>query len=305
MFPLPVIGIPCCTRSVQEVYNLKFHMSPNDCSTAIIRMAKCFPVLLPAIGDTLDKDPMLPEDIVEGLDGILLPGSPSNVNPTYYDEKPYSESVLYDSLRDSTTFPLIRAAIKQNVPLLGICRGFQELNVALGGTLYQNVEAQHPGSFKHYDYNATIEGSPFIHRHDVRLTEVGILYRIAKKAGARQKIEDAKNGRVYSDFTGDVSVSSIHHQGIKEVAEGLFVEARAKDGLVEAVSVGYSKTFAVGVQWHPERYWRNDTFSRQLFKEFGDAARKRHRARTFRRVGDVSGIINEGGVVRGRGKPIV
>lgn len=300
MFPLPVIGIPCCTRSVSEVYGLKFHMSPNDCSTAVVRLAKCFPVLLPAIGETIDKNPMLPEEIVEGLDGILLPGSPSNVNPAFYDESPYSsECAIYDPQRDSTTFPIIRAAIKQNVPLLGICRGYQEMNVALGGTLYQNVETQHPGSDKHYDYNPVVEGSPFTHRHDVRLTEVGQLYQIARRAGAMQRVRDKDAEITNSEFTGSVSVSSVHHQGIKTVADGLFVEARSKDGLVEAVSVGYSNTFAIGVQWHPERFWRNDTFSRQLFKEFGDAARKRRRQRKMKLTTEASGLINDNGVSKG------
>lgn len=288
MFQLPVIGIPCSSRIIEEVSGLLFHVSPVSCSNAITHLSGCFPILLPAIGDTLTKDPLLPEDIVDGLDGLLLPGCPSNIDPWYYGEAPIPERYTVDALRDSTTLPIIRQAVKRHVPILGICRGHQELNVALGGKLYQDIETQHPTDITHYKYIPDLNDSPFANTHDVKLTEVGLLYNIAQRAHEKEKIR-YKN-KVHKEFNGIVPVSSVHYQAVKEVAEGVFVEARSKDGIIEATSVSYTDTFTVGVQWHPEQLWKNNMFYRQLFKAFGDAARKRHKMRKSQKHGD-AGLI--------------
>ena len=128
---LPFIGIPCCLRTIHE---RPFHTVSERYPSAIIDAAGCLPILIPSIGPKIDCGALL-----DGLDGLLLTGSPSNVEPSHYGGPPSQEGTLHDPDRDATTLPLIREAVRRDMPILAICRGIQELNVALGGTLHQRI----------------------------------------------------------------------------------------------------------------------------------------------------------------------
>ncbi len=197
------------------------------------------------------------ETLLDRLDGIILTGSRSNVQPTLYDGPPHAEGTPEDPARDGITLPLIRAAIARGVPLLAICRGFQELNVALGGSLHQRLQDL-PDRI---DHSTPMQPSARVRQskaHGIRVVSGGWLHRLA---GAT-----------------DIAVNSLHNQGIDRLAPGLVVEGVAPDGTIEAVRVVASQAgpaigYAVGVQWHPEYDWRTEPVSRAIFEHFGDAVR--------------------------------
>jgi putative glutamine amidotransferase len=181
-----------------------------------------------------------------------LTGSPSNVAPNLYGGPAPREGVLQDVRRDATTLPLIKHIVARGLPLLAVCRGFQELNVAYGGTLFQHLEEQ-PGRFDHREDKHAPLDVQYAPVHDVHLTPGGRLEAIAGLP--------------------TIKVNSLHGQGVDKVGDGLAVEAVAPDGTVEGLRVRNANTFALGVQWHPEwRFWEND-FSKALFAAFGQALR--------------------------------
>ncbi len=246
----PLVGIPACARMMGAH---PFHVTGDKYIRAVSDGAGALPLLVPALGDGLDI-----MDLVARLDGILVTGSASNVEPHRYGGPPSAEGTLHDPARDATTLPLIRAALAAGVPLLGICRGFQELNVALGGTLHQRVHEVAGLSDHREDTTAPLEVQ-YGPAHPVRLAPGGVLARLAG--------------------SGEVRVNSVHGQGIDRLAPGLAVEATAPDGLVEAVRVEAAPAFALAVQWHPEwRFWE-DPVSTALFAAFGAAAAERARRR--------------------------
>jgi putative glutamine amidotransferase len=245
----PVIGI---TADRRMLGNHPFHQAGEKYITAVAEAAGGIPVLLPALGDSLD-----PVEILERLDGIVLPGSPSNVEPRRYAGSPSAPGTLHDPQRDATTLTLIPRAVELGVPLLGICRGFQEMNVAFGGTLLQRVH-EVPGHMDHRDDESAELDIQYGPAHDVRL-EPGGLFR--KLAGA-----------------DEIRVNSLHWQGVERLGKDLVIEARAPDGLIEGFQVRNSR-FAVAVQWHPEWRAMSNPFSRALFAAFGDASRERAQTR--------------------------
>ena len=202
-------------------------------------------MLLPVLEDPIDAD-----EVVDTVDGILLTGSPSNVAPKLYGGPAPRAGVLQDERRDATTMPLIKRIVERGVPLLALCRGFQELNVAYGGTLHQHVE-EVAGRFDHREDKNQPLDVQYAPVHDVHLTPGG---RLEMLAG-----------------TSSIKVNSLHSQGIDRLGAGLAVESVAPDGQVEGVRVREAKGFAIGVQWHPEwRFWESD-FSKALFAAFGAA----------------------------------
>ena len=215
--------------------------------------AGLLPLLLPALGEALAAD-----DVLARLDGLLLTGSLSNVEPHRYGGDPSPPGTLHDPARDATTLPLVARAIAAGVPLLGICRGFQEMNVALGGTLWQEVHAQGGLSVHHEDLSQPLDVQ-YGPAHEVLLAEGGVLRGLQRQAR--------------------LTVNSLHHQGIRVLAPGARVEATAPDGLVEAFSIPAAPALALAVQWHPEWKPEGNAFSRALFDEFGRAARARVLAR--------------------------
>jgi len=240
----PVVGIPCDHRMIGPH---PFHAVGEKYIAAVRDGAGAIPLLIPVL-----ENPIALEEILTVVDGIFLTGSPSNVAPSNYGGPAPREGVLQDQRRDVTTLPLIRQIVEAGKPLFAVCRGFQEFNVAYGGTLHQHVQ-EVPGRFDHReDKNAALDVQ-YAPAHDVELTRGGLLERIAG--------------------TRSVKVNSLHAQGVDRLADGLVVEAVAADGTVEAIRVANARTFALGVQWHPEWKFRENAFSTGLFEAFGQSLR--------------------------------
>lgn len=253
--PKPLVGVPACVR---EFDGNPFHSAGDKYLRAVSEAAGGLPMVIPAFGEVFDL-----AGLVSRLDGLLLTGSPSNVHPTHYGTEPTPEAEPHDEERDATTLPLIRLAIEQGVPLLAICRGMQELNVALGGTLHARVH-ELAGRIDHRAPQHQDTDVRYGPRHKVSLTPGGQMERLAG--------------------TGEIEVNSLHGQAIDRIAESLSVEAIAPDGTIEAVSVKNARNFALGVQWHPEYRALENPFSTRLFAAFGEAARARIQARARDRL---------------------
>jgi len=221
------------------------HAASDTYVRATDQVVHAVPVLIPANGDKTDV-----ETLLDRLDGIILTGSRSNVQPSLYGGPPHPEGIPEDPARDGAILPLIRAAITRGVPLLAICRGFQELNVALGGTLHQRLQDL-PDRI---DHSTPMQPSAKVRQgkaHTIRIVPGSWLHRVA---GAPQ-----------------IAVNSLHNQGIDRMAPGLVAEGVAPDGQIEAVRVVNAPGFAVGIQWHPEYDWEADAVSRRIFEAFGEA----------------------------------
>jgi putative glutamine amidotransferase len=215
---------------------------------AVVVGAGCAPLVLPALGTALDLDAML-----DVCDGVMLTGAASNVHPSHYAQQVLDPALPQDLQRDATTLPLIRAALARGIPLLAICRGFQEMNVALGGTLHQAVQ-QVEGKMDHRENPHAPLDVQYGPAHAITLEKGGLLQAILKGAIATQ-------------------VNSLHGQGIDRLAPGLQIEARAPDGLVEAFSVRSAPGFSLALQWHPEWRLSENADSIHMFGAFGDACR--------------------------------
>jgi putative glutamine amidotransferase len=245
----PVVGIPCCLKQLD---GHPFQAVGEKYVVAVSEGAGCTPFLIPSLPNPLALDAVL-----DRVDGLLITGSPSNVEPRHYSGPPSRPGTLHDPQRDALTLPLLRAAIDRGIPFLAICRGFQELNVALGGTLHQHLE-EIPGRMDHRG-GSDVPAEAYRPKHTVALVPGG---RFAAIGGV-----------------AEITVNSVHGQGIDRLAPGLVVEGTAPDGTIEAVRVADATAFALAVQWHPEwRYWE-DAFSTALFRAFGAAVRTRAEAR--------------------------
>jgi putative glutamine amidotransferase len=242
----PLIGIPADRRMVGDH---AFHMVGEKYARAVMEAAGAVPLLIPALAEELGFD-----ELLERLDGLVFTGSPSNVEPHRYEGPPSEPGTLHDPARDATTLPLIRKAVAAGVPVLGICRGFQEMNVAFGGTLHQKLH-EVPGHLDHRDDTAQPLDVQYGPAHEVTLEPGGMLRLLT---GAER-----------------IRVNSLHSQGIDRLGAELAVEARAPDGVIEAFRVRAARRFAVAVQWHPEWKAMANPFSRALFAAFGQASRER------------------------------
>lgn len=240
----PVIGVPADRRMVDPH---PFHMAGEKYVQAIVDGSDGLPFIIPALGDPLDVD-----DIIAHVDGILLTGSPSNIEPYHYEGQPSEPGTWHDPHRDALTLPLAKRALEEGVPLLAVCRGHQELNVALGGTLHQKVH-EVPGYAMHSENPEDPLDVQYGPSHNINLVEGGLLHGLA---GAEK-----------------VMVNSLHSQGVAKLADGVSIEAIADDGLVEAFVVDSAPGFALSVQWHPEWQVRLNEFSTAIFGTFGDACR--------------------------------
>lgn len=219
------------------------HQVNDEYIEAIRCGAGAFPLLIPSTGTPLD-----PTEILAQVDGLLFTGAPSNVAPIYYGAlaRPGTEM---DEIRDATALPLLRAAVQTGKPLLAICRGFQELNVALGGTLHQHVH-EIPGRLDHREPPDVSRDMEYAPAHPIAIVPDGLLARLSGQTQGK--------------------VNSLHHQGIDRLAPGLRCEAHAPDGQIEAVSYPGAPGFLLGVQWHPEWAFAQDRLSRAIFRAFGD-----------------------------------
>ncbi|WP_119460576.1 gamma-glutamyl-gamma-aminobutyrate hydrolase family protein [Rhodospirillaceae bacterium SYSU D60014] len=250
----PLIGVSAC---VKQVEGASFHSVGEKYVAAVALGAGGLPVMIPALGESYD----IP-DLVERLDGLFVTGSLSNVAAHLYDGPQDRPASPQDPARDATTLPLIRAALTAGLPIFAVCRGLQELNVALGGTLEQQLHVRE-GRLDHRAPQDVPYEEKYGPQHTVSLTPDGL---IAKLVGSTR-----------------IEVNSLHWQGIDRLADGLVVEGVAPDGVVEAVRVVTAKSFALGVQWHPEYRVLENPVSRALFAAFGAAARERARLRAARR----------------------
>ncbi|MBS9722475.1 gamma-glutamyl-gamma-aminobutyrate hydrolase family protein [Tianweitania sp. BSSL-BM11] len=241
---LPMIAVPTDKRDFD---GYTWHAAPHQYLEAAMSVSGVMPVLVPAFGDRLDIDALL-----DRVDGVMITGSKSNVHPTLYGQEATEANGPYDPDRDATSLPLIRRAIERGIPLLAICRGIQEMNVAMGGSLATEIQ-ERDGSM---DHRAPESEDPD-HRFAIR------------------QAVTIKPGSCLADLFGDgeIQINSLHRQAVDRLGERLQVEAVAPDNTVEAVSVRDAKAFAVGVQWHPEYWAASDETSAKLFRAFGDAVR--------------------------------
>jgi putative glutamine amidotransferase len=232
-----VVGVPACTKLISGYIQ---HATPARYGAALMAAADAIPLLIPPEGEAMLS-------ILDRLDGLLFDGSPSNVAPLRYGADFDATPDDHDPARDATTLPMIRAVLERGMPLLCICRGMQELNVALGGSLHQEIHKL-PGRMDHRAGEGSRE-QLFRPKHFVELS------------GAMARISGADK----------IEVNSLHGQGIDQLADGLTVEAVAPDGTIEAVRVLEAGNFAIGVQWHPEWEVSHYADRQRLFAAFGAA----------------------------------
>ena len=245
MASLPLVGLP---TDHKQIGAHPFLAVGEKYVRAVVDGAGAMPLLLPTL------EPPLPlREFLQGVDGILLTGSVSNIEPRHYSDESSYEGNLLDPRRDATNLPLIPLAVDMGVPVLAICRGFQEVNVAFGGTLYQKVHEQ-PGFMDHRERLDDPLDVQYGLAHDIALTPDGLLARLA--GGQRQR------------------VNSLHGQGVRTLGRDLIVEATAPDGLIEAFRYD-GPEFLLGVQWHPEWKVRDNAFYLAIFEAFGEACRVR------------------------------
>ncbi|MEP3430520.1 MAG: gamma-glutamyl-gamma-aminobutyrate hydrolase family protein [Roseibium sp.] len=235
------------TADVKSIDGFNWHAVISTYLQAIVKGSDAVPMILPALGADLDLDAALDQ-----VDGVLATGSRSNVNPQLYGQDPIEANGPYDPDRDSTTLPLLKRAMERGIPIFAICRGMQELNVALGGSLLteiQNLE----GRNDHRPPTSDRQDERFRIAHPVEITTGGTLETIL---GAEP-----------------FEVNSLHRQALGDLGNGLIIEAQAEDGTIEAVSVKDSPGYLLATQWHPEYWVMTDGPSKKLFGAFGDAAR--------------------------------
>jgi putative glutamine amidotransferase len=238
----PVVVIPACTKMIDGDI---FEAVGRKYAVAVAEVAECQPLLVPVGAGATDIGAVL-----EIADAILLSGSRSNVAPDFYSQEPPVMPDRLDPMRDAVTLPLIRAAIERRVPLFAICRGFQELNVALGGTLFQEVHTVNG----HKDHRP---------RYELPMDEMyGPVHPVSLSGKLKEWVGADR-----------IMVNSLHMQGISRLAEGLRPEAYAEDGLIEAARGPDDEAFCLGVQWHPEFGAKANPVSTSLFRRFGAAAR--------------------------------
>jgi putative glutamine amidotransferase len=241
----PLVGVPACARINND---WPVHSTVDKYVRAVVDGSGALPMLIPALGGLIDA-----EDLAARLDGLFLTGSPSNVEPRQYGGGEDLSAPPHDPMRDDAILPLIRACVRRGVPVFGVCRGLQEMNVAFGGTLHPRVHDV-AGKMDHRGGPGTVEDK-YRMKHTVRFTPGGVMERIAGKP--------------------EVMVNSLHGQGIDRLAAGLVVEGVAPDGMIEAVRVADAPAFALTVQWHPEYKFWEDPLSIALFAAFGQALTER------------------------------
>lgn len=242
---IPVVGIIGNFHLINDEYPA-FACGRMNCEAAA-RVAGALPLIVPSDPDMADR-----ERLMDVCDGFIFTGGRPNVHPEEYGEEPTDKHGTFDRARDRLTLPLIRDCVDRGQPILAICRGFQELNVAMGGSLYPEIR-ELPGRMNHrMPPDGTLE-EKFALRHDVTFLEGGVFHRLMGSPVVR--------------------TNTLHGQGIKEKGERIVIDGRADDGTPEAIYVEGAAGFALGVQWHAEYRANEDPVSRRLFEAFGQALR--------------------------------
>lgn len=253
----PVIGVIGNTRLVESRFPAQLVGDNN--LRAITEVANALPLMFAGSPSLTDI-----QDLLDTVDGVLLTGARANVHPSHFNTEPHPKHEPYDEDRDAVALPLIRACVARGLPILGICRGFQEMNVAAGGSLHPEIR-ELPGRMNHRmprlengEIHPDLE-VVFADRHDVRLVPGGTFARI---------------------FGRDViRVNSLHGQGVLELGERVVAEGIAEDGTIEAIRFKDAREFALGVQWHAEHDPQTNPVNRALFQAFGDAVRRHRNSR--------------------------
>jgi putative glutamine amidotransferase len=241
----PIVGIIGNAYLINDQYPA--HAGGTINTEAVAEVSECLPLLVPA-----DPRFLSVEELMETCDGFLLTGGRPNVHPEEYGEEATEAHGAFDRARDAITLPLVRACVERGQPFFGICRGFQEVNVAMGGTLYPEIRDL-PGRMNHrMPPDGTME-EKFALRHAVKLARGGVFHRLF---GAEE-----------------VMTNTLHGQGIKTPGKRIVIEGHAPDGTPEAIHIDGAPGFTLSVQWHPEWDAANDPVSRPLFRAFGDAVR--------------------------------
>lgn len=241
----PVVGIVSNSHLLNDTYKVHAGGAMNSC--AVAEVAEALPLMIPA-------DPRIVRvaDLLAACDGFLLTGGRPNVHPAEYGEEPTEAHGAFDRCRDAVALQIVRACVERGQPLFGICRGFQEVNVAMGGTLHPEIRDL-PGRMNHrMPPDGTLD-EKFALRHKVTFTEGGPFHRLL---GARE-----------------VMTNSLHGQGIKAPGARVAIDGWAPDGTEEALYVRDAPGFTLAVQWHPEYHAASDPVSRPLFRAFGAAVR--------------------------------
>ena len=246
----PLVGLPSDTY---EKDGFAFHSLGDKYARALFDVSHVLPVMIPSMYDAADLD-----ELLGSFNGILMTGAVSNVHPPHYGEDESTDHEPYDHKRDALTLKLIRAVVDRGMPLFCICRGFQELNVVMGGSLETELQ-RGEGRLDHRAPKSDDTDVRYAPRHPVSITKGGFLERTLGKS--------------------QTQVNTIHRQGIKKLGSNLVVEAVAPDGIIEAVSIKGAKSFAFGTQWHPEYKAQQNPDSVKLFTAFGDAVRAYARSR--------------------------
>jgi putative glutamine amidotransferase len=241
----PIVGVVSDRR---DINGWSYHLVGDKYLQALAGGAGVYPVMLPSFESGFDIT-----EIFDQIDGLFLTGSPSNILPEHYQGTPSREGTWHDPERDVAAFALIPRVIESGMPLLAACRGLQELNVAMGGTLHQLVH-EVPGYRVHKENPDDSMEDMYAPSHPVKFTAGGLLESIT---GVQ-----------------DTMVNSLHSQGIDRLGKGLSVEARADDGLIEAFVLEDAAGFNLAVQWHPEWQYQENPVSNAIFTAFGGACRK-------------------------------
>jgi len=239
----PRVGIIGNSFLINDQYPA--HAGGTMNSEAVAEVAGCMPLLIPS-----DPRFLSVEELLESFDGFLLTGGRPNVHPQEYGEPETEAHGAFDRARDAIALPLVRACVERGLPFFGICRGFQEVNVAMGGTLYPEIRDL-PGRMNHrMPPDGSLE-EKFALRHVVELSKDGVFHQLL---GARE-----------------VMTNTLHGQGIKTPGARIVIDGFATDGTPEATYVKDAPGFTLAVQWHPEWDAANDPVSRPLFQAFGKA----------------------------------
>ncbi len=244
----PLIGVSACTK---QIGHHSFHIAGDKYLRAAAIAG--VPLVIPALDELID-----PATLLESFDGLLFTGSPSNVEPHHYGGPASEPGTHHDPFRDRLTLPLIRAAVDAGIPVFGICRGFQEMNVAFGGSLHQKIHEAGPYQDHRERPDDPLEVQYGL-SHALHVQPGGLLERLGLPA--------------------QIQVNSVHGQGVERLGAGLRIEALAPDGLIEAFSVEAAQSFALGVQWHPEWQVQSHPHYLALFRGFAEACQARARQR--------------------------
>jgi putative glutamine amidotransferase len=248
----PVVLVSCDLRRFGA---LKYQAVFERYVDALVSAVDCIPLLMPALG----ASPARVRHYVELADGALLTGSISDVGPEFYGEAPHDELGDKDPQRDGTTLPFVCEAIAASLPIMGICRGLQEINVALGGTLHQRVH-ECPGRRDHRSSEELPFPERYLPAHPLHVKEGGWLERVLL---------------AHDIDPNTLSVNSQHGQAAKALGKGVVIEATADDGTIEAIHVPSAPALAFGVQWHAEWYVEKTPLHNVLFSEFERACQQR------------------------------